>query len=282
MAGRNESVPEPRRIRFRIGLNLGDVVHDDTRIYDDGINIAARLESLADPGGVLVSRAVYEQVHGKLPVAFEDTGEHRSTEEHRYAGRRLFACRLRAPGQPRRRSARLQGRGAAAGSSRGRRGTGADRNSEGQPSPAWRHPAPRGPSAEGAGFGPGTQSAEPSWSRLGAVVRILDAQTRGIATLELRDSAATSRVVLFDPRVLHLTRRSEAHCLGPLGLQPIERATLNVVNVGQVGAPRDAPTSRGRSEARHRGPCGAQPLTSVVLHRNRGQLNSAEAVGRVV
>jgi TolB-like protein/class 3 adenylate cyclase len=77
MAARNESVPEHRRMRFRMGLNLGDVVHDDTRIYGDGINIAARLEALADPGGVLVSRTVYEQVHGKLPVAFEDTGEHR-------------------------------------------------------------------------------------------------------------------------------------------------------------------------------------------------------------
>jgi class 3 adenylate cyclase len=75
MAARNETVPEHRRMRFRIGINLGDVVHDDTRIYGDGINIAARLEALADPGGVLVSRTVYEQVHGKLPVAFEDTGK---------------------------------------------------------------------------------------------------------------------------------------------------------------------------------------------------------------
>jgi TolB-like protein/class 3 adenylate cyclase/cytochrome c-type biogenesis protein CcmH/NrfG len=75
MAARNETVPEHRRMRFRIGINLGDVVHDDTRIYGDGINIAARLEALADPGGVLVSRTVYEQVHGKLPVTFEDTGE---------------------------------------------------------------------------------------------------------------------------------------------------------------------------------------------------------------
>ena len=75
MAARNQSVPEHRRMRFRIGINLGDVVHDDTRIYGEGINIAARLEALADPGGVLVSRTVYEQVHGKLPVAFEDTGE---------------------------------------------------------------------------------------------------------------------------------------------------------------------------------------------------------------
>lgn len=75
MAARSQTVPEPRRMRFRIGINLGDVIHDDTRIYGDGINIAARLEALADPGGVLVSRTVYEQVHGKLPVAFEDMGE---------------------------------------------------------------------------------------------------------------------------------------------------------------------------------------------------------------
>ena len=75
MAARNQSVPEHRRMRFRIGINLGDVVHVVTRFDGDGINIAARLEALADPGGVLVSRTVYEQVHGKLPVAFEDTGE---------------------------------------------------------------------------------------------------------------------------------------------------------------------------------------------------------------
>ena len=75
MAERNEAVPENRRMRFRIGINLGDVIHDDTRIYGDGINIAARLEALAEPGGVLVSSTVYEQVRGKLPLTFEDVGE---------------------------------------------------------------------------------------------------------------------------------------------------------------------------------------------------------------
>ena len=52
---------------FRIGINLGDVIHDETRIYGDGINIAARLEALAEPGGVLVSNTVYEQIRDKLP-----------------------------------------------------------------------------------------------------------------------------------------------------------------------------------------------------------------------
>jgi class 3 adenylate cyclase len=75
MAERNEGVPESRRMRFRIGINLGDVIHDDTRIYGDGINIAARLEALAPPGAVLVSNTVYDQVRGKLPFTFEDVGE---------------------------------------------------------------------------------------------------------------------------------------------------------------------------------------------------------------
>jgi TolB-like protein/class 3 adenylate cyclase len=75
MDERNQRVPESRRMRFRIGINLGDVIHDETRIYGDGINIAARLEALAEPGGVLVSNTVYDQVRSKLPFTFEDVGE---------------------------------------------------------------------------------------------------------------------------------------------------------------------------------------------------------------
>src|ERR671911_2679158 len=74
MAARNEDVPESRRMRFRIGINLGDVIHDEARIYGDGINIAARLEALAQPGGVLVSHTVYDHVRGKLPFTFADAG----------------------------------------------------------------------------------------------------------------------------------------------------------------------------------------------------------------
>src|SRR3989454_4500278 len=75
LAQRNEGVPESRRMLFRIGITLGDVIHDETRIYGDGINIAARLEALAEPGGVLVSNTVYDQVRGKLPLTVEDLGE---------------------------------------------------------------------------------------------------------------------------------------------------------------------------------------------------------------
>jgi len=71
----NTGIPEDRRIVFRIGVNLGDVIIDGGDIYGDGVNIAARLEALAEPGGVCVSRAVRNQIRDKLPYAFEDMGE---------------------------------------------------------------------------------------------------------------------------------------------------------------------------------------------------------------
>jgi adenylate cyclase len=75
MAERNAEVPETKRIEFRIGINLGDMIRDGRDIFGDGVNIAARLEALADPGGLCVSRVVHDQVRDKLDVAFEDMGE---------------------------------------------------------------------------------------------------------------------------------------------------------------------------------------------------------------
>ena len=74
MATRNEGVPESRRMRFRIGINLGDVIHDDTRIYGDGINVAARLEGIAEPGGICISRQVFDQVSRALKADFQALG----------------------------------------------------------------------------------------------------------------------------------------------------------------------------------------------------------------
>jgi pimeloyl-ACP methyl ester carboxylesterase len=74
MASRNETVPEPRRMRFRIGINLGDVIHDETRIYGDGINMAARLEGIAEPGGICISRQVFDQVSRALKADFQALG----------------------------------------------------------------------------------------------------------------------------------------------------------------------------------------------------------------
>jgi adenylate cyclase len=71
----NEPLPEARRIVLRIGINLGDVVGEGSDIYGDGVNIAARLEGLAEPGGVCVSAKLYDEVRGKVAVGFEDMGE---------------------------------------------------------------------------------------------------------------------------------------------------------------------------------------------------------------
>ena len=63
-------------MRFRIGINLGNVIQEGDRIFGDGVNIAARLEALADPGGISVSKAVFDQVENKLPFGYQYLGEH--------------------------------------------------------------------------------------------------------------------------------------------------------------------------------------------------------------
>jgi adenylate cyclase len=75
MADRNRAAPEAGRIEFRIGINLGDVIIEGDDIYGDGVNIAARLEGIAEPGAIFVSRAIRDSVRDKLDVALEDLGE---------------------------------------------------------------------------------------------------------------------------------------------------------------------------------------------------------------
>src|ERR1700757_740758 len=75
MIDREPKMPDERRIRFRIGINLGDVIVEEHDIFGDGVNVAARLETLAEPGGICVSRVVRDQVRDKLPFQFEDLGE---------------------------------------------------------------------------------------------------------------------------------------------------------------------------------------------------------------
>jgi len=75
MLGREPGVPEERRIRFRIGINLGDVIVEEHDIFGDGVNVAARLEALAEPGGICVSRVVRDQVRDKFDLSFDDLGE---------------------------------------------------------------------------------------------------------------------------------------------------------------------------------------------------------------
>jgi len=75
MIDREPDVPEERRIRFRIGVNLGDVIAEPHDIFGDGVSVAARLEALAEPGGICISRMVRDQIRDKLPYPFGDMGE---------------------------------------------------------------------------------------------------------------------------------------------------------------------------------------------------------------
>src|SRR6202011_311645 len=76
MEDRNANLPESERIRLRIGINLGDIMVDEGDMFGDGVNVAARIEALAEPGEVCVSAAVREQVGEKLPIGFADMGQH--------------------------------------------------------------------------------------------------------------------------------------------------------------------------------------------------------------
>ena len=96
MAERNTTVPDERRVEFRIGINVGDVVVEDGDIFGDGVNVAARLEALAEPGGICVSARVQEDAAGKLDLAFEDMGQ----QELKNIARPVRLYRVRDPAAP--------------------------------------------------------------------------------------------------------------------------------------------------------------------------------------
>jgi adenylate cyclase len=75
MIERNTAIEPERRMEFRIGINLGDVIYDDDRIFGDGVNVAARLEGIAEPGGICVSGKVHEEIRAKIGLAYEDLGD---------------------------------------------------------------------------------------------------------------------------------------------------------------------------------------------------------------
>jgi len=77
MVDRETDMAEDRRIKFRIGINLGDIIAVGDDIFGDGVNMAARLEALAEPGGICISRVVRDQIRDKLPYTFDDMGEQR-------------------------------------------------------------------------------------------------------------------------------------------------------------------------------------------------------------
>jgi adenylate cyclase len=94
MPERNTDVGADSRIELRIGINLGDVIVEGDDLYGDGVNIAARIEALADAGGVFVSNTVHDHLRDRLPFLFEDLGE-AAGQEHRPAGAGLPGTRRR-------------------------------------------------------------------------------------------------------------------------------------------------------------------------------------------
>src|SRR6202040_3285306 len=94
MREREGPLPADRRIEIRVGINLGDVIIDDGDVYGDGVNIAARLEALADPGSVVISSAVFEQVRDRVDESFEDLGD----QQVKNIARPVHAYRIRAAG----------------------------------------------------------------------------------------------------------------------------------------------------------------------------------------
>src|SRR5246127_493033 len=101
MIDRAPEVPDEQRIRFRIGINLGDVIVEDADIFGDGVNLAARLEALAEPGGICISRMVPDQIRDKLPYAFEDMGE----QSVKNIARPVHVSRIRLDSEAKARSA---------------------------------------------------------------------------------------------------------------------------------------------------------------------------------
>src|SRR5712671_189571 len=75
MAGQNAELPQDGRIEFRIGIHIGDIIIDDNDIFGDGVNIAARLEGIAEPGGVCISDDTYRQIRGKVEIGWDDLGQ---------------------------------------------------------------------------------------------------------------------------------------------------------------------------------------------------------------
>ncbi|HET9175905.1 MAG TPA: adenylate/guanylate cyclase domain-containing protein, partial [Pseudolabrys sp.] len=94
---RNAGLPQEKRIEFRMGINAGDIIIDGTDIWGDGVNVAARLEALAEPGGICVSGRVQEDVHGSLEIAFDDIGEQQLKNIARPV--RVYRVRLKGAGR---------------------------------------------------------------------------------------------------------------------------------------------------------------------------------------
>src|SRR5450631_151134 len=101
---RNDALPEKSRMQFRVGVNLGDVVVKNDDLLGDGVNVAARLETIAEPGGICISSSVYDQITGKLDLGFQDIGE----QALKNISRPIRVYRVSGTGLPRRSAPRAR------------------------------------------------------------------------------------------------------------------------------------------------------------------------------
>lgn len=122
---RNDSLPDEQKLHFRVGINLGDVVVKENDLLGDGINVAARLETLAEPGGICISSGVYDQITGKLDLGFQDIGEQnlkniaRPIRVYRISGSRPVIPPEAPPPPPSRSPSRMRSRWVIGGASAG-------------------------------------------------------------------------------------------------------------------------------------------------------------------
>ena len=98
LRAKNAMLPENRRVEFRIGINLGDVIEEGDSIYGDGVNIAARLEGLAEAGGICISESAYQQIENKLPLRYDYLGEHEVKNIAKPV--RVYCARIEADAAP--------------------------------------------------------------------------------------------------------------------------------------------------------------------------------------
>src|SRR5271157_3375798 len=98
LRAKNAMLSEDRRVQFRIGINLGDVIEEADSIYGDGVNIAARLEGLAEAGGICISESAYQQIENKLPLRYDYLGEHEVKNIAKPV--RVYCARLEADAGP--------------------------------------------------------------------------------------------------------------------------------------------------------------------------------------
>jgi adenylate cyclase len=114
LKARNDELPENRRMQFRIGINLGDVIQEDDRLYGDGVNIAARLEALAEPGGICISKTAFDHIESKLPYGYDFIGDQTVKNIAKPVGayRVLMEPRVTLSGRPRKRKSESKKRNA--------------------------------------------------------------------------------------------------------------------------------------------------------------------------